>query len=68
MKRVLCLYRVSTKGQVDKKDDIPMQRRECMAFIEHMEDWCFYDELMEKVSPATRCLPANAMRFWRSAH
>ena len=48
MKRVLCLYRVSTKGQVDKKDDIPMQRRECMAFIERMEDWCFYDELMEK--------------------
>ena len=47
MKRVLCLYRVSTKGQVDKKDDIPMQRRECMAFIERMEDWCFYDELME---------------------
>ena len=42
MKRVLCLYRVSTKGQVDKKDDIPMQRRECMAFIERMEDWCFY--------------------------
>lgn len=25
MKRVICLYRVSTKGQVDK-DDIPMQR------------------------------------------
>ena len=48
MKRVLCLYRVSTKGQVDKKDDIPMQRRECMAFIERMEDWCFYDELIEK--------------------
>ena len=47
MKRVLC-HRVSTKGQVDKKDDIPMQRRECMAFIERMEDWCFYDELMEK--------------------
>ena len=47
MKRVLCLYRVSTKGQVDK-DDIPMQRRECMAFIEHMEDWVFYAERMEK--------------------
>ena len=25
-----------------------MQRRECMAFIERMEGWCFYDELMEK--------------------
>ncbi len=48
MKRVLCLYRVSTKGQVDKQDDIPMQRRECMAFIEKMEDWIFYEEYMEK--------------------
>ena len=48
MKRVLCLYRVSTKGQVDKKDDIPMQRRECRAFIERMEDWTFFDERMEK--------------------
>ena len=68
MKRVLCLYRVSTKGQVDKKDDIPMQRRECMAFIERMEDWCFYDELMEKAFPATRCPPVSEMRFWRSVH
>ncbi len=48
MKRVLCLYRVSTKGQVDPKDDIPMQRRECMAFIERNEDWVFYDERLEK--------------------
>ena len=30
MKRVMCLYRVSTKGQVDPQDDIPMQRRECL--------------------------------------
>ena len=48
MKRVLCLYRVSTKGQVDKEDDIPMQRRECLAFIDRMDDWVFYDERMEK--------------------
>ena len=48
MKRVLCLYRVSTKGQVDKADDIPMQRRECLAFIEKMDDWVFYDKRMEK--------------------
>lgn len=48
MKRVLCLYRVSTKGQVDKADDIPMPRRECLAFIEKMDDWVFYDERMEK--------------------
>ncbi len=48
MKRVLCLYRVSTKGQVDKKDDIPMQRRECMEFIEHQPEWTFIGERLEK--------------------
>lgn len=45
MKRVLCLYRVSTLKQVDKKDDIPMQRRECMDFIARMDDWEFYPHL-----------------------
>lgn len=49
MKRVLCLYRVSTKGQVDKiTDDIPMQRRECLDFIAKQEDWVFFDERVEK--------------------
>ncbi|MBR6667615.1 MAG: recombinase family protein, partial [Clostridia bacterium] len=42
------LYRVSTKGQVDKQDDIPMQRRECMDFIERQKDWQFTAEFMEK--------------------
>ncbi|MBQ7888033.1 MAG: recombinase family protein [Clostridia bacterium] len=48
MKRVLCLYRVSTKGQVDPKDDIPMQRRECLDFIAKQDDWVFFDERLEK--------------------
>lgn len=48
MKRVMCLYRVSTKGQVNPEDDIPMQRRECMDFINRQEDWEFVGELMEK--------------------
>lgn len=48
MKRVVTLYRVSTKGQVDKQDDIPMQRRECMDFIERQKDWQFTAEFMEK--------------------
>ena len=48
MKKVLCLYRVSTLGQVDPKDDIPMQRRECHAFIDQREDWMYYGERMEK--------------------
>ncbi len=48
MKRILCLYRVSTKGQVDRMtDDIPMQRRECLDFIGRMEGWVFYDERVE---------------------
>ena len=48
MKRVLCLYRVSTLKQVDKQDDIPMQRRECLDFIKRMDGWEFFDERMEK--------------------
>ena len=48
MKRVMCLYRVSTKGQVDPQDDIPMQRRECQDFINRQSDWKFAGELMEK--------------------
>ena len=48
MKRVVTLYRVSTKGQVDKQDDIPMQRRECMNFIDRQKDWQFTAEFMEK--------------------
>lgn len=31
IKTVYCLYRVSTKGQVDK-DDIPMQKQACREF------------------------------------
>ena len=48
MKRVVCLYRVSTLGQVDPKDDIPMQRRECEAFIAMHDDWEFVGERLEK--------------------
>ena len=48
MKRVICLYRVSTRGQVDKQDDIPMQRRECQEFISRRDDWVFVGERMEK--------------------
>lgn len=48
MKKVLCLYRVSTLGQVDPRDDIPMQRRECEDFISQHSDWVFYAERLEK--------------------
>ena len=48
-KRVFCLYRVSTLGQVDKnaKDDIPMQKRACEEFCDRM-GWEIVDSRAEK--------------------
>lgn len=46
MKRVYCLYRVSTKGQVDK-DDIPMQKTSCREFAER-NAWTILKEFQEK--------------------
>ena len=48
-KRVFCLYRVSTLGQVDKnaKDDIPMQKRACEGFCDRM-GWEIVDSRAEK--------------------
>lgn len=45
-KRVYCLYRVSTKGQVEK-DDIPMQKQECQEFAKEM-GWEVVGEFSEK--------------------
>ena len=70
MKRVMCLYRVSTRGQVDKQDDIPMQRRECQEFINRRDDWVFVGERMEKgisgyLGCCVACLPkADAALQW----
>lgn len=47
MKRVYCLYRVSTKGQVDK-DDIPMQKTACHEFAERQNEWVITKEFFEK--------------------
>lgn len=46
MKRVVCLYRVSTKKQVDK-DNIPMQKIECRKFVQDM-GWNIVNEYYEK--------------------
>lgn len=46
MKRVYCLYRVSTKGQVIK-DDIPMQWIECEKFAK-AQGWVIVKEFSEK--------------------
>ena len=47
MKRVVCLYRVSTVGQVDH-DDIPMQRIACRDYAASHPDWEIVDEISEK--------------------
>ena len=45
-KRVYCLYRVSTKGQVEK-DDIPMQKQRCHEFADE-KGWEIIREFSEK--------------------
>ena len=45
-KRVYCLYRVSTKGQVEK-DDIPMQKQKCREFAKE-NGWVIAKEFAEK--------------------
>lgn len=48
LKRVIILYRVSTKKQYDKlKDDIPMQKKACHEFVEQ-HGWTIVDEVYEK--------------------
>lgn len=46
-KRVYCLYRVSTKQQVEK-DDIPMQKQRCHEFVADKDDWKIVKEFSEK--------------------
>lgn len=46
-KHVVCLYRVSTIGQVEK-DDIPMQKQYCREFSRRQPDWEIIDEFAEK--------------------
>ena len=46
-KRVYCLYRVSTVGQVEK-DDIPMQKQFCREFVQRQTGWEIVKEFSEK--------------------
>jgi site-specific DNA recombinase len=48
MKKVWTLYRVSTKGQVNDDNDIPMQKEACKQFISTKEDWVFDREFYER--------------------
>ena len=47
IKRVACLYRVSTKSQLTD-DDIPMQKKACNDFIKKKVTWKLETEYMEK--------------------
>nr|WP_293969577.1 recombinase family protein [uncultured Ruminococcus sp.] len=62
MKTVYCLYRVSTKGQVDK-NDIPMQKQSCREFAEHQPGWVIKKEFQEKVFQALRFRQMTEMPF-----
>ena len=46
-KRVYCLYRVSTIGQVEK-DDIPMQKQFCREYCQRQPGWEIVKEFSEK--------------------
>ena len=48
MKRVWCLYRVSTMKQVASDDDIPIQKHACHEFVKNMEGWKITNELIER--------------------
>ena len=54
MERVECLYRVSTKGQVDH-DDIPMQRIECRKFAES-QGWIIIKERQMTAMRSKNCV------------
>lgn len=47
VRRVYCLYRVSTLGQVEK-DDIPMQKEACREFVQQHPVWEIVKEFSEK--------------------
>lgn len=46
-KRVYCLYRVSTLGQMEK-DDIPMQKQSCREYCQRQTGWDIVKEFSEK--------------------
>lgn len=48
MKRVWCLYRVSTKQQVGVDEDIPMQRNSCHEEVAKHKNWKITNELYER--------------------
>lgn len=62
LRRVYCLYRVSTLGQVEK-DDIPMQKQYCREFVGQHPGWEIVKEFSEKVFPGLRSQRKTGMPF-----
>ncbi|WP_433946917.1 recombinase family protein [Paenibacillus sp. SN-8-1] len=58
MKRVACLYRVSTTGQLDG-NDIPIQKRSCRGFIDKNKNWKLVKEYTEKGVSGFKVSAAN---------
>ncbi|PLT29259.1 recombinase family protein [Peribacillus deserti] len=48
LKRVWCLYRVSTKKQLTADDDIPTQREQCRNYAKAHSNWKISNELYER--------------------
>lgn len=46
--RVVCLYRVSTKKQLDKQETIEMQKNACMDYVKKNPDWEIIKEYSER--------------------
>ena len=69
--KIACLYRVSTKKQVEE-NDIPMQKNACIAFIESMTGWVLAKEYYEDgasyggipKSPQRPIVSGFAVFFW----
>ena len=60
-KRVVCLYRVSTVGQVEK-DDIPMQKQYCREFCRGQSGWEIVKEFSEKGVSGFKVWAAGTMK------
>ena len=61
-KRVVCLYRVSTVGQVEK-DDIPMQKQYCREFCRGQSGWEIVKEFSEKGVSGSKSPPRTETQY-----
>ena len=66
IKRVYCLYRVSTLGQVEK-DDIPMQKQFSREVVQQQTGREIVKEFSEKVFPDSRSQPRIGTLFRKSS-